>query len=150
MSLRDYEMVMKAVADPTRVRILKLLEAGEMCVCQVVAVLERTQSTISKHLFLLKMAGLVKERQDKKWVHYSLDGSEAAPYAKRMLNALRGWLNDDPVVERDGKREALARELGPTDICERGMTLPKGRAAACCAAPQERGGRVKIGSGRNL
>src|SRR5512139_3085260 len=85
MSLREYEMVMKAVADPTRIRILKLLEGGEMCVCQVVAVLELSQSTISKHLFLLKMAGLVRERQEKKWVHYALDGSTASPYAKKML-----------------------------------------------------------------
>ena len=137
MSLRDYEMVMKAVADPTRVRILKVLEGGEMCVCQVVAVLELTQSTISKHLFLLKMAGLVKERQEKKWVHYSLDGSDAAPYAKRMVGTVKGWLNDDPVIARDRKREGLAREMGPVDICERGMTLPKGRAAACCPGPRK-------------
>jgi len=137
MPLRDYEMVMKSVADPTRVRILKLLEAGEMCVCQIVAVLELSQSTVSKHLFLLKMAGLVKERQEKRWVHYSLDGSEAAPYAKKMLNALKGWLNDDTVIERDRKREALARELGPVNVCERGMTLPSRRAAACCPSPRK-------------
>ena len=137
MSLRDYEMVMKSVADPTRVRILKLLEAGEMCVCQVVAILELSQSTISKHLFLLKMAGLVKERQEKKWVHYSLDGSEGVPYARKMLNTLKGWLNDDPVIGRDRKREALAREIGPSEICDRGMTLPARRAAACCPAPRK-------------
>ncbi len=135
MSLRDYEMVLKSVADPTRVRILKLLEPGEMCVCQIVAILELSQSTISKHLFLLKMAGLVKERQEKKWVHYSLDGSEGVPYARKMLNTLKGWLNDDPVIVRDRKREALAREIGPAEICERGMTLPARRAAACCPAP---------------
>jgi ArsR family transcriptional regulator len=137
MSLRDYEMVMKSVADSTRVRILKALEAGEMCVCQVVAVLELGQSTVSKHLFLLKMAGLVKERQEKKWVHYSLDGSEGVPYARKMLNTLRGWLNDDPVIERDRKREALAREIGPAEICKRGMTLPVRRNAACCPAPRK-------------
>ena len=137
MSLREYEMVMKSVADPTRVRILKLLEAGEMCGCQIVAILELSQSTVSKHLFLLKMAGLVKERKEKKWVHYALDGSDGNPYARKMLNTLRGWLNDDPVVERDKRREALARELGPANICERGMTLPSRRAAACCPAPRK-------------
>src|SRR4030042_1367732 len=85
MSLRDYEMVMKSVADPTRVRILKLLEAGEMCGCQIVAILELSQSPVSQHLFPLK----------------------------------------------------LARELGPANICERGMTLPSRRAAACCPAPRK-------------
>jgi arsenate reductase/ArsR family transcriptional regulator len=124
MPLRDYERVMKSVADPTRVRILKLLEGGEMCVCQVIAIMEFNQSTISKHLFLLKAAGLVRERREGKWVHYSLDGSGGSPYARKMLKVLRGWLNDDPVVERDRKREAIARDVGPMEICERGMTLP--------------------------
>ncbi len=131
MPIREYEMVLKAVGDPTRVRMLKLLEAGEMCVCQVVAVLELSQGTISKHLSLLKMAGLVKERQEKKWVYYALDGSAATPYARKMLGTIKGWLDDDPVVARDRKREALARELGPAEICGRGMTLPGRRAAAC-------------------
>jgi DNA-binding transcriptional ArsR family regulator len=131
MSLRDYERVMKTVADPTRVRILKLLEKGEMCVCQVIAILEFNQSTISKHLFLLKMAGLVSERKQGKWVHYSLGGPDGSPYAKKMIKALRGWLNDDPIIERDRKREAVARAVGPIKICERGMTLPR-RSDACC------------------
>lgn len=137
MSLREYEMVVKSVADPTRVRILKLLEGGEMCVCQVVAILELSQSTISKHLFLLKMAGLVKERQEKKWVHYSLDGPGGSLYAKKMVATLKGWMNDDPVIIRDRKREALAREIGPAEVCERGMTLPTRRAASCCLAPEK-------------
>ena len=137
MSIREYEMVMKSVADPTRARILKLLEAGETCVCQVVAVLELSQPTISKHLFLLKMAGLVRERQEKKWVHYALSDSGGSPYARKMLNALKGWLNDDPVVERDRKRGAQAREIGPAAICERGMTIPARRTAAFCPAPRK-------------
>lgn len=143
MSLREYEMVMKSVADPTRVRILKLLDGGEMCVCQIVAILELSQSTVSKHLFLLKMAGLVKERQEKKWVHYSLDGSEGVPYARKMLNTLKGWLDDDPVIGRDRKREALAREIGPAEICGRGMTLPARRTAACCPAPRKEAAGTK-------
>lgn len=143
MSLREYEMAMKSVADPTRVRILKLLEAGEMCGCQIVAVLGLSQSTVSKHLFLLKTAGLVKERKEKKWVHYALDRSGSVPYARRMVDVLKGWLNDDPVIERDREREALARELGPANICERGMTLPARRAAACCPVPRKEAVRSK-------
>jgi DNA-binding transcriptional ArsR family regulator len=124
MSLREYELVMKTVADPTRVRILKMLEGGEICVCQIVAVLELGQSTVSRHLFLLKTAGLVRERQEKKWVYYALGGSGKAPYAEKMLAALKGWLADDPVIARDRGRVALAREIGPVEVCCRGMTLP--------------------------
>jgi len=137
MSLREYEMAMKAAADPTRVRILKLLEAGEMCGCQIVAVLELSQSTVSKHLFLLKMAGLVKERKERKWVHYALDDSRGSPYAGKMLPLVKEWLDGDPVIERDRKRESLARKLGPANICERGMTLPSRGAAACGSAPRK-------------
>ena len=142
MLLRDYEMVMKSVADPTRVRLLKALEAGGMGVCQLIAILKFNQSTVSKHLFLLKMAGLVKERPEGKWVHYSLDGSGDSPYARKILQILKGWLNDAPVIEKDRKREAIARELGPMEICERGMTLPARRTAVCCPAPR----RVAVGS----
>lgn len=124
MELRDYEVVVKAAADPTRVRILKILEGGEMCVCQVIAILSLGQSTVSKHLFLLRAAGLIKDRRDRKWVHYSLDRGSDSPYAGRMLRNLRGWLNEDPVIAEDRERAVMARAIGPMTICERNMTLP--------------------------
>jgi ArsR family transcriptional regulator len=130
MGMHDYEAVLKAVADPTRVRILKILEGGEMCVCQVIAILSLGQSTVSKHLFLLRAAGLIKDRRDRKWVHYSLDRGNDSPYAARILLNLRGWLNDDPVVANDRERAALARTIGPLAICERKMTLPGRRRPA--------------------
>jgi len=122
--MRDYESVFKAAADPTRVRILKILEGGEMCVCQVIAILSLGQSTVSKHLCLLRAAGLIKDRRDRKWVHYALDRGSDSPYAVRMLRNLRGWLNDDPVIAKDRERAATARAIGPMAICERKMTLP--------------------------
>ncbi len=90
MSLRDYERAMKSAADPTRLRILKMLEGGELCVCQLIAVLELSQSTVSKHLFLLKMGGLVKERREGKWVHYSPDRSGNSVFAPKILGCLKG------------------------------------------------------------
>jgi len=130
MVFRDYVHVIKAVADPTRVRILKVLEGGEMCVCQVIAILSLGQSTVSKHLFLLRAAGLIKDRRDRKWVHYSLNRGSDSPYAARMLRNLRGWLNDDPVIAKDRERAAMARAIGPIAICERNMTLPARRRPA--------------------
>lgn len=117
MSLRRYEAVMKAVADPTRVRILKMLEPGELCVCQIIAVLALSPSTVSKHLFLLKSAGLVNDRKEKKWVHYSLDRRSADPYAAGILRQLSSWLDQDPVVAGDRARLAEARkDLGPDAV----------------------------------
>lgn len=135
MTMQAYESTMKAAADPTRVRILKMLEAGELCVCQIVSVIELSQATVSKHLFLLKAAGLVRDRKKAKWVFYFLAGKGAPVYAGTVLRNLRGWLSDDPVIARDMKRTALAREVGAKTICARGMKLPGRMAAACCPPP---------------
>src|SRR5512134_4171651 len=131
MGLRQYEDVMKAASDPTRVRILKILESGEICVCQIIAVIALGQSTISKHLFLLRAAGLIKDRRDRKWIHYSLDGKSGNPYAGTLLRNIRKWLNDDPLIRKDRERAAMARDIGPVVICERGMVLPGRKTVRC-------------------
>lgn len=114
MTLRKYETVMKAAADPTRVRILKMLEGGELCVCQLIAVLALSPSTVSKHLFLLKSAGLVNDRKEKKWVHYSLDRENDDAYVTGILRELSGWLERDPVIAKDRVRLAEAKkDVGP-------------------------------------
>ena len=124
MSLRRYEAVMKAVADPTRVRILKMLEGGELCVCQIIAVLALSPSTISKHLSLLKAAGLVNDRKEKKWVHYSLDRENDDEYAAGILRELAAWLERDPVIVQDRARLGGARkDLGPGSGCATGPCL---------------------------
>jgi DNA-binding transcriptional ArsR family regulator len=68
--------VIKAAADPCRLRILKLLKEGELCVCEIVTALDRRQSSTSHHLSVLREAGLVRERRDGKWSYYRLaDGA---------------------------------------------------------------------------
>lgn len=68
--------VFKAAADPCRLRILKLLKEGELCVCEIMTALSKPQSTTSHHLSILREAGLVKERKDGKWSYYRLaDGA---------------------------------------------------------------------------
>jgi ArsR family transcriptional regulator len=62
----------KALADETRLRILKLLEVRELCVCEVMVALDLTQPTASHHLGLLENAGFVKGRKKGKWVFYSI------------------------------------------------------------------------------
>ena len=62
----------KALADETRLRILKLLETREMCVCELMVALGLTQPTASHHLGLLENAHLVKRRKEGKWVFYSV------------------------------------------------------------------------------
>ena len=77
--------VIKAMADPCRLKILQLLKEGELCVCEIMIALDRPQSTTSHHLSILRNAGLIKERKDGRWSRYRL--SEGAVI--EMLNQVR-------------------------------------------------------------
>lgn len=68
--------VFKALSDETRLRILKLLENGELCVCDIVSALDMIQPKVSFHLGVLQDAGLVKSRKEGRWIHYSIDDSD--------------------------------------------------------------------------
>ena len=72
----DILNIFKSLSDETRLTILKLLERGELCVCDIVAALDMIQPKVSFHLGVLKEAGLVKDRRVGRWIHYRLDDSE--------------------------------------------------------------------------
>ncbi len=66
----------KALSDPARLRVLKLLEGGELCVCDITAALDMTQPNVSFHLGILRDAGLIKDRREGRWSYYTLDLSD--------------------------------------------------------------------------
>ena len=70
--MRELIQVLKAVADKNRIRIIKMLEKKKMCVCELSAVLEITQPSVSKHLSILNHAGIIKGNRNGQWVDYSL------------------------------------------------------------------------------
>ena len=121
--MRDFELALKAVGDPTRTRILKLLEGGGMCVCQVQAVLGLAPSTVSKHLTILKHAGLVEDQRDGKWIEYALSGGSRNPHAMPILELLKGSLARDPAVIADRKRMREIKAIPMSELC----SLPAAR-----------------------
>lgn len=74
--MKDLIDIFKTLSDETRLRILKLLEHGELCVCDIVAALDTIQPKISFHLGVLKEAKLIKDRKQGKWIHYKIDDSD--------------------------------------------------------------------------
>src|SRR5438552_8966202 len=84
--LRHLESVFKALADPTRLRIIGLLADGEVCVCHIYESLRIPQPKASRHLAYLRRAGLVRTRRDGLWVHYRL-AEPADPTIRTVLNA---------------------------------------------------------------
>ena len=98
--LRETERLLKAAGDRTRLRILKMLEPGPLCVCQIVAALGLSQSTVSKHLAVLLDAGLLEDDRRGKWTYYRLGRPETG-LGKHLQALLRCCAPDDPQVAQD-------------------------------------------------
>ncbi|RAU21794.1 ArsR family transcriptional regulator [Paramagnetospirillum kuznetsovii] len=139
--IETFETVAKAVADPSRVRILKLLEAGELCVCQITTILGLATPTISKHLAALKVAGLLQQRRDGKWVYYRLAERAFNLYAPSFLAMVAAALADDPTIVEDRRLLTMVNEVPVQVLCDQGRAaLPAGAASAnqgisCCGGP---------------
>ena len=110
--MKEFLKVMKAVSDPTRVKILKMLGKRVMCVCEIHTALGTAQSTASKHLKILEDAGLLVSHKDGLWVNYLLSDGHQSPFAASLLGNIRHWLNDDPEIAR------LLESLAQIDRCE--------------------------------
>lgn len=90
--------VMKALSDPGRITILKLLGGRELCACEIIRALGLAQPTISRHMRILADAGLVRSRKVGSWVHYRVAEGAPGTYAGTMLAHVSAWLEDDPGV----------------------------------------------------
>jgi ArsR family transcriptional regulator len=96
--MKDFLKVMKALSDPNRVKIVKMLALKEMCVCELTSALNLAQPTVSSHLKVLEEAGLARSRKDGLWVNYQLAEPAGNPYAGALLAGLKDWLNQDPDI----------------------------------------------------
>jgi len=104
--MEEFIKVMKALSDPNRVKLLKLLQKREMCVCEIQTALGIAQPTVSKHLKVLEKAGLVGRKKDGLWVNYFLADGTRSPYAASLLGNLRHWLDDNPQIQELTERSA--------------------------------------------
>jgi ArsR family transcriptional regulator len=130
----------KALAHPARVRVLAMLRRGELCVCQINAVIGLAPSTMSAHLRELKDAGLVAERKAGRWVHYSLAAEGAAAAA---LAALWPALAGDPQAAEDVALLSGITQLTVEAICRPDFDLA-GLRRACCT-PRRADSRARNG-----
>ena len=106
--MRRLIKAMKALSDPNRVKIVKLLQRRSMCVCELRAALGVAQPTVSKHLKTLEEAGMVRYSKEGLWVNYSLVSSNGDHgdngdsggngYASSLLAKMKDWLEDDPEI----------------------------------------------------
>lgn len=105
------DKLFRAFADPTRLRVLHLLRGQETCVCDLMGVLRVPQPKVSRHLAYLKSAGLVTDRRQGRWRHYSLAPARS-PLHRRLLACLDGCLDAVPALRRDAAALAARRKRG--------------------------------------
>jgi ArsR family transcriptional regulator len=97
-SMKEFIRIMKAMSDPNRVRIIKLLQRKELCVCELTELLGLAQSTVSKHLRLLDDAELIESRRDGAWIIYRINDESKSLYAQAMLEKIHGWHEKDQIL----------------------------------------------------
>jgi len=114
----------RAHGHPARMRTAAMLRSGELCLCQITEVLGLAPSTVSLHIKELKRAGLVRERKDGRWVHFSLSDDE---HAMRWLETTLAAVDGDPELERDADRITDLRRLPVADLCSLGYDAAKAK-----------------------
>jgi len=121
--LESIDQVFKALADPTRIRILGLLAAGEVCVCHIQESLRLPQPLVSRHLAYLRRAGLVETRKDGLWVYYRM-APRRDDVTGTVLDAVVHVISHLSTVAKDAKR--LEKKTGCCAVIQPAPTF------ACC------------------
>lgn len=99
--MEHFAALAKAVSDPNRLRTLKILESGELCVCQITAVLGLATPTVSAHLAVLRRAGLIEQRRDGRWIYYRRALPAKGSTEARMLALAGDALANTPEAAED-------------------------------------------------
>jgi DNA-binding transcriptional ArsR family regulator len=112
----------KALAHPVRLRLLAMLQGGELCVCQMTALTGLAASTVSAHLSDLKAAGLLVERKEGRWVSYAWNRD---PDARRVSAELQARLVGDPQTAADARLVGDLRKVKVEELCRVNLDLQR-------------------------
>lgn len=104
MEIQENSKFFKALSDPNRLRILKMLQIKPLCVCEISSVLSLANSTVSQHLSILKDEGFLLEERDGKWVDYRIHPSPRDPRIVSIITTLDFWIADDITLRQDKEK----------------------------------------------
>ena len=106
--MKDKTKLFKALSDPNRLRVLKMLQAKPMCVCEITHVLDLATSTVSKHLRILRDAGFIIERKDGKWINFLINPRPDDPRISSFLSMLDFWIDNEAAIAKDKEKMKTA------------------------------------------
>lgn len=117
--MRRFMNITKALADENRVRVLAALNGRELCVCQLIELLELAPSTVSKHLSILRNARLIASRKQGRWMYYRLAGDEEAAEIEDSLAWVFRSIEDNARIVEDNLRLKEILKIDPEMLCSR-------------------------------
>ncbi len=115
--MREITEKFKALSDPNRIRIIKMLQQRSMCVCEIQAVLKLATSTVSKHLQILRNAGFIYDIKEQKWVNYYINEKTNDPIITSLLAIVHEKISDPNTVATDLK---LVETVDRNQLCSLG------------------------------
>jgi DNA-binding transcriptional ArsR family regulator len=115
----NFVIITKALADENRIRALLALAGRELCVCQIIEVLELAPSTVSKHMSILRQARLVEGRKNGRWMYYRLAGNEAPPEIKEAIAWVCKSLSHNAKIKQDATRLKEILKIDPEVLCKK-------------------------------
>ena len=129
--MRQFMSITKALADENRVRIVMFLRHGELCLCQIIEMLQLAPSTVSKHMTVLQQAGLVDARKAGRWRYYRLPGTRSrfpnsrkaghVPGQAALVKTALGWLlralAEEPRSSEDDRRLQVVLKKDINGLC---------------------------------
>ncbi len=116
--MREILDITKALADGNRLRVLMALGDGELCVCQIVELLQLAPSTTSKHMAILRQARLVEGRKEGRWMYYRLPDRDAPRAVRDAVAWVQRHLAQSPQIVRDEKELQRILRMDPEQICK--------------------------------
>ncbi|HEX2865875.1 MAG TPA: metalloregulator ArsR/SmtB family transcription factor [Ignavibacteriales bacterium] len=99
--IEEKAKLFKALSDPNRLRILKMLQAKKLCVCEITEILDLATSTVSEHLRVLESAGFILGEKDGKWVNYMINPRCSDQVVASILSMLPFWISNDTAISSD-------------------------------------------------
>ena len=117
--MREFINLSKALADQTRLRILLALRHQDLCVCQITELFGLAPSTMSRHLFLLKHAGMLDSRKEGRWIFYALSGTHAPDAVRQAIDWVRQSLKGNPRIIEDEHRLKEILKCDPVELCKK-------------------------------
>ncbi len=115
--MKELLAITRALSDENRLRVLLALRGGELCVCQLVELLQLAPSTVSKHMAVLRQAGLVDLRREGRWVYYRIAGKDAPTPVREAIDWVCNAAAGSERAVKDAKRLGKIRRMNKEKLC---------------------------------